>query len=60
MKNQAITCQNCGRQLARWTEDGAVAYWPCEVTSDIREIDADHTKITFICPDCGCKVAVRT
>lgn len=58
MENQAIVCQNCGKALVRWTEDGAVAFWP-DIMNNAREIDADHTEIVFECPDCGCRVTVK-
>lgn len=60
MKDKEIVCQNCGRKLARWTEDGAVAYWPCEVESVARECGSDHAEVIFTCPDCGCKATVKT
>lgn len=59
MIEKPIVCQNCGRQLARWTDDGSIAYWPRDVMSDSREIDENHTEITFACPDCACRVSVR-
>ncbi len=60
MAGKPILCQNCGRQLARWTDDGSVAFWPHLIMSEDREIDADHVETTFECPDCGCRVSVKT